>query len=80
MYSGDLASAPLNMRLTICTLTLEPSDLRWVSAVGLHVGEKLVVLRRGLLRGPLHVQVDCGAEFAVGYKLAELVQVTEVTA
>jgi Fe2+ transport system protein FeoA len=76
MYKGNLAAAPENQELVIAALELEPNELEWVSAVGLHVGEKVVVLRKGLLRGPLHVQVECGAEFAVGYKLAELVQVT----
>jgi Fe2+ transport system protein FeoA len=76
MYKGNLAAAPQNQELMIAALELEPNELEWVSAVGLHVGETVVVLRKGLLRGPLHVQVECGAEFAVGYKLAELVQVT----
>ena len=41
----------------------------WLSAVGLSEGETVIVLRRALFRGPLHVRTEAGAELAVGHAL-----------
>jgi ferrous iron transport protein A len=38
--------------------------------VGLHQGEELLVLRRAVLGGPLHVRTGGGGEFAVAREVA----------
>jgi ferrous iron transport protein A len=71
----SLASAPLAVRVKIARVTLEGEAAAWVSAVGLHEGEELVVLRRAALGGPLHVRTGSGGEFAIGREVAEHIEV-----
>lgn len=70
-----LATAPLDVRVTITRVTLDGEAAAWVSAVGLHDGEELVVLRRAALGGPLHVRTGSGGEFAIGREVAERIEV-----
>jgi ferrous iron transport protein A len=50
----------------------------WLAAVGIAQGEELLVLRRGLFGGPLHVRTGCGGEFAVARSLAAEITVVSV--
>jgi ferrous iron transport protein A len=73
---GSLASAAIGTRVKIVVARL-PEDLgAWLSAVGLHEGEEVIVLRRAALGGPLHVRTASGGEFAVARELAALLTVT----
>ncbi|MBL9016445.1 MAG: FeoA domain-containing protein [Myxococcales bacterium] len=66
----DLASAALGTRLRIVGARLDAADAAWLAAVGLHEGEEVVVLRRAIAAGPLHVRTGSGGEFAVARELA----------
>ncbi len=66
----DLASAAIGSRVRIVGARLERADAAWLAAVGLHEGEEVVVLRRAIASGPLHVRTSSGGEFAVAKELA----------
>jgi ferrous iron transport protein A len=70
MQSLTLAEAALGRRLRISTVELERDDAQWLDAVGLHEGEALVVLRRAVFGGPVHVRTSSGGEFALARELA----------
>lgn len=74
-----LADADIGRRLRILDLEVERDAKGWLDAVGLHSGEEIVVLRRAILGGPLHVRTSSGGEFAVARELAThiLVRATE---
>lgn len=76
MPSLSLADASIGCRVTITGVDLESEAQAWLGAVGLHVGEKLVVLRRAALGGPLHVRTGGGGEFAVAREVARHIAVT----
>lgn len=65
-----LADAEIGRRLRIVELDVELDARGWLDAVGLHAGEEIVVLRRAMLGGPLHVRTSAGGEFAVARELA----------
>ncbi len=67
----SLADLPAGQRRTIASLELAAQERAWIDALGLSPGREVVVLRRGAFRGPLHVRVDTGAEFAVDADLAK---------
>lgn len=67
----SLASAACGVRLRVVALVLEPSEAAWLSAVGVAVGEVLVVLRHAPFGGPLHVACEIGGELAIGPSLAK---------
>lgn len=70
MNPASLASADTGRRVRIVSVDLDAESTGWLGAVGLHVGEELVVLRRALFGGPLHVRTAAGGEFAVARELA----------
>jgi ferrous iron transport protein A len=72
-----LADAAVGRRVRIEDVALEREAKDWLDAVGLHGGEEVVVLRRAVLGGPLHVRASSGGEFAVARELAEKITVTE---
>ena len=72
-----LADAALGRRVRIEDVSLEREAKEWLDAVGLHSGEELVVLRRALFGGPLHVRTSSGGEFAVAHELARQITVRE---
>jgi ferrous iron transport protein A len=72
-----LADATIGRRLRIHRVDLERLAKGWLDAVGLHEGEELVVLRRALFGGPLHVRTSSGGEFAVARELASHIEVDE---
>lgn len=67
---GSLASATLGDPVRISAVDLDGDATAWLAAVGLHDGEELVVLRRAVLGGPIHVRTGSGGEFAVARELA----------
>lgn len=73
--SVALARASLGTRLRIAKVALDGEAAAWLSAVGLHDGESLVVLRRAVFGGPLHVRTSSGGEFAIGSEVAEHIEV-----
>ena len=73
-----LADAAIGRRLRIETVALDGEAKHWLGAVGLAEGEELVVLRRAVLGGPLHVRTTSGAEFAVARELATSITCTAV--
>lgn len=55
-------------------------EARWLAALGLGAGQRVQVLRRAVLGGPLHVRTGQGGAFALGAPLAQRVAVRLVTA
>jgi ferrous iron transport protein A len=70
-----LADAHDGRRVRITSVELEGEAAAWIGAVGLHEGEELVVLRRAVLGGPLHVRTGGGGEFAVAREVASKIVV-----
>lgn len=66
----SLADATPGEEWTIRSLDGDERELRWLRAIGLFEGQRVTVLRRALFRGPLHVRVASGGEFAVDRALA----------
>ena len=50
----------------------------WLEAIGLGEGERIVVLRRALFSGPLHVRTETGAELAIGHALSQDIRVERI--
>jgi ferrous iron transport protein A len=73
--TSSLATAALGAAIRIATVDLDGDAAAWLAAVGLHVGEELVVLRRAALGGPIHVRTGSGGEFAVARELAAKIAV-----
>lgn len=71
--AASLDSLLAGQRGVIASLELVPHERAWIDALGLSPGREVTVLRRGAFRGPLHVRVDTGAEFAVDAELARRV-------
>jgi ferrous iron transport protein A len=80
MTAFALSAAETDRRVTIERIDLEGEAAAWLSAVGLHEGEELVVLRRAAFGGPLHVRTSSGGEFAVAREVASLIRVSTTTA
>lgn len=59
----------------VCSIDLPAEEARWLAALGVHPGARLIVLRRALLGGPFHVRTAAGGAFALGDALASRVQV-----
>lgn len=74
---GDepLASVAIGTTARIVALEMEGDFGEWLRAVGIHEGEEVIVLRRGLFGGPLHVRTGAGGEFALNRGLARSIRV-----
>jgi Fe2+ transport system protein FeoA len=68
--SKTLAETADGARVTIDKVDLEGDVASWLDAVGLSAGEEVLVLRRAVLGGPLHVRTSAGGEFAVAREVA----------
>jgi ferrous iron transport protein A len=77
---ASLAHAPTGTRLRIARTRLDADVTAWLSAVGLREGEEVMVLRRAIFGGPLHLRSASGGEFAVGRELAERLDIEHVEA
>lgn len=62
----------------ITAFALERAEVGWLQALGLALGEEIVVLRRALLGGPLHVRTGVGGEFALDRRLSARIHVEPV--
>jgi ferrous iron transport protein A len=76
MKRSTLADAELGRSVRIGAVDVDEEAAAWLGAVGLHEGEELVVLRRAVLGGPLHVRTSSGGEFAVAREVAERITVS----
>lgn len=63
--------------VAIVAFALEPEVVRWLEAVGISLGEELVVLRRAAFGGPIHVRTSAGGEFALALSLAGSIEVRD---
>ena len=70
MTRSSLAEVGPGCRIRIASLDVDGEVAAWLAAVGLHEGEVLVVLRRAVLGGPIHVRTGSGGEFAIARDLA----------
>jgi ferrous iron transport protein A len=75
MRVRSLAETTVGAPVRIVGVTLDADAGAWLAAVGLHVGEQLVILRRAPFGGPLHVKTRAGGEFAVARELAVAIDV-----
>lgn len=75
MVGMRLADARDGLCVRITAVELEGEAAAWIGAVGLHEGEELLVLRRAVLGGPLHVRTGGGGEFAVAREVARKIAV-----
>ena len=75
---SSLARAEIGLSVRIHRAELEDDVSAWLAAVGLAVGEVVVVLRRAALGGPLHVRLATGGEFAVARDIAERLHIAPV--
>jgi ferrous iron transport protein A len=73
---SSLSGAREGELVRIVALGLEGEVASWLAAVGLHEGESIVVLRRAVFGGPIHVRTGSGGEFAVARELASRITVT----
>lgn len=80
MSQGTLANAELGRAVLIEAVELDRQAASWLAAVGLHEGEELVVLRRAIFGGPLHVRTSSGGEFAIARELATQILVRDARA
>lgn len=76
--AASLANAKVGACVRIVHARLDVEVSSWLAAVGLAVGDELVVLRRASFGGPLHVRTASGGEFAVGREVAASLDVTDV--
>ena len=67
---SPLANAVVGTSLRIASLGLDAKAAAWLGAVGLAEGERVVVLRRAPLGGPLHIRTASGGQFAIARELA----------
>jgi Fe2+ transport system protein FeoA len=70
-----LALLPLQQEAIVESVGLPEAEVEWLRAVGLAEGERLWVVRKAPLRGPLHIRTSLGGEFAVDRTLAAAVRV-----
>ena len=71
-----LASIPLGAHARVVRLDLDDELRDWLAAVGIGVGERVVVLRRAVFGGPLHVRTSTGGEFALNRALARMILIS----
>ena len=71
----DLTQLPHSQSAVVMTVRLEPSEARWLRAIGLCEGQQVTVLRCAPFGGPLHVRTGEGGEFALSRELARAIYV-----
>ncbi len=59
----------------VTNLLLEPAQRQWLEAMGLMVGERVLVLRRAPFGGPYHVRLGSGGELALDRAYAARIEV-----
>lgn len=73
--TSSLTNATVGRRMRIVATRLDVDVATWLAAVGLHDGEEVIILRRAVLGGPLHVRTASGGEFAIAREIADRVEV-----
>jgi ferrous iron transport protein A len=64
----------------IARLAIGAAEDAWLAAVGLAIGDEVIVLRRAPFGGPLHVRTRAGGEFAIDRALAARIEVEPAAA
>jgi ferrous iron transport protein A len=72
----NLASVELGVAVRVVSLEIEAELGAYLRALGIAEGERITVLRRAALGGPLHIRTEHGGEFAVNRSLAAAVRIT----
>ncbi|APS00546.1 FeoA family protein [Pajaroellobacter abortibovis] len=75
----SLIGIPVHTPVLVINFNLEEQIKARLSALGVVKGIRLVVLRRAMLGGPLHVRLDMGAELAIDASVAKGVVVQQQT-
>lgn len=73
----SLTDAAVGRAVRIVSADVDPDVASWLDAVGLHEGERVIVLRSAAFGGPLHVRTGSGGEFAVGREIAARLEVRD---
>jgi ferrous iron transport protein A len=68
--SAGLSSLAVGDTAEVVALALEGDLAAWLRAVGISEGERVTVLRRAVLGGPIHLRTSSGGEFALQRSLA----------
>lgn len=72
-----LAEAKAGTEVRVTAVDLGDAQANdWLGAVGITVGERLTVLRRAALGGPMHVAASSGGEFALAVAVARRIEVS----
>ncbi len=71
----SLAELALAQDATVEDVAVDALAGAWLDAVGIAKGERVVVIRRALFGGPLHVRTGAGGEFALDRSLARQIRV-----
>ena len=72
----SLRDLPHEVWAEVSAVDLPEEEARWLAALGVHPGARVVVLRRAILGGPLHLRTGNGGSFALGQALAAQIRVT----
>ncbi len=75
MLPITLDSAPLAQDMVVVRMDLDEETTRWIGSIGIGEGDKLSVLRKAVLGGPLHVRCARGGEFAIDRSVASHIHV-----
>jgi len=70
-----LVDLPLASAARVSALAVDASLARRLRAVGVFEDEAIVVLRRAVFGGPLHVRTSSGGEFALDRRIAAAIDV-----
>lgn len=73
--SMALAAVPRGQSARICGFRMSAPEQAWLDALGLPVGETVMVLRQAPFGGPMHVRAGSGAEFALDLQCAACIDV-----
>lgn len=80
LAAKPLADMPRGQYGRICGLRMTADQVSWLTALGLPLGEEVVVLRQAPFAGPLHVRASSGAEFALDLDCASGIDVVPLAA
>jgi ferrous iron transport protein A len=69
----SLADLPPGEEARVADVVAEADLAAWLTALGIGAGERVTVLRRAILGGPLHVRTASGGEFALDARLARAI-------
>jgi ferrous iron transport protein A len=70
LETRSLREHPIGLWGRIGALAVSAAEQSWLAALGLTAGDGVLVVRRALFGGPLHIRTASGGEFAVDSSLA----------